>query len=170
MVTPRGGFGRERLERLARALLELLALGLHPALEVRRVAQIEAVEERPRVQRHRLRRVAALERGLEALNVARDDVGVQPQLGGAEQQLRRVEIAPQRVAGLLEESVGVLAVALGPEVGNQLVAAQAALAGGGEQREERERLAARGGTAALGAILFDRKPAQRPHGQHRRSV
>src|SRR3989454_4182622 len=46
-------------------------------------------------------------------NVARNDVGIQPQLGGAEQQLMLVEIAPQRVAGLLEETAAVLGVALG---------------------------------------------------------
>src|SRR2546426_4255420 len=100
-------------------------------------------------------------------NVARNDVGIQPQLGGAEQQLRLVEIAPQRVAGLLEETAAVLGVALGPEVGAQLVPAQPVLARGGEEREEGERLALHGRSSERSAVRFNRQSAEGPELQHR---
>src|SRR5207237_4305827 len=93
VVVPRGRVGGERLERLARALLQPLALGFYPALELHRLAQVEAVQERPAVEGNGSGRIAALERILESLDVARNDVGIQAQLGPAEEQLRSVQIA-----------------------------------------------------------------------------
>src|SRR5206468_3852950 len=98
----------EALERRGGALPQPASLRLHPAFELRRIAQIEAVEKRAPVELGGLRRVTALERGLEGLHIAGDDVRIEPQLSRAEDEIGLVEVAPQRVTGLLEEAAGVL--------------------------------------------------------------
>ena len=51
-----------------------------------------------------------------------------------------------------QASVDVLGVGFRPEEADELVPAEALLAGGGEQRQERQRLGTRASTAALGAV------------------
>jgi hypothetical protein len=51
-----------------------------------------------------------------------------------------VEIAAEGVAGLLEETLTVPSVALGPEGGDKLVPAQATVARGGQEGEQPQRL------------------------------
>src|SRR2546430_7569599 len=58
-----------------------------------------------------------------------------------------MEVTAQGVAGLLQEAARVLGVRVRPQVGDELVAAEAALARGGEEGEERERLALLRGSA-----------------------
>ena len=95
------------------------------------------------------------ERLFERVNVARDDRRIEPQVVRAEEQLGLAEIATQRVARLLQKVAAVRCVALRPQVNDELVPTDAFLAGRGEQRQERKRLAARGGAAARGAVLLD---------------
>ena len=72
-----------------------------------------------------------------------------------------VEIAAQREARLLEEVASVRRVAFGPEIRDELVAAEAVLVRGGEQGEEGERLAPRGSAPTGHPVFLDRQPAQR---------
>ena len=58
-------------------------------------------------------------------------------------------------------------VALGPEVRDQLVPAQAALARRGEEGEQGEGPALPGGPCGGNAVYFDRQSAKRPQLQHR---
>src|SRR3989442_4159104 len=124
VLAPCGRCRRQRLGRPAGALLQPRTLGIHPPLELGPLADEEPIEERPRVDPDRRFYIAALQRLLEGLHVAGEHSLIQPQLGRAEQQLVCVKIAPQRVAGLFEEGARVSGVALGPEVGHHLVAAQ----------------------------------------------
>src|SRR5439155_9928885 len=64
VVAARGGFLRQCRERVAELLRKLCALGIHPALELRRPSDEEPVEERTRVSPDRGFGVAALQRVL----------------------------------------------------------------------------------------------------------
>jgi len=77
-----------------------------------------------------------------------------------------MEITAEGVAGLPEESAAVLGIGLGPEGGDQLVAADAALAGGREKGEQRQRLPLLGRAGARGAVNFDRESAERLEVEH----
>ena len=140
VLADRGRIGGEPFERLRGALSQPASLGLHPALELRRVAQIEAVQERPSVELGGRRIVATLEGVLEGLHVARDDGRIQRELRRAEQEIGLMKVAAQGVASLLQEAARVLGVGVGPQVGDELVTAEAALARCGEEGEEREGL------------------------------
>jgi len=148
------GLGGQRLEHCTHLLGEPAALGLRPALELVRASQIKAVEEWAAVQRHCACQVAALEGVRERVHVARDSLRIQPQFGRAEDQLGLVKIPAQSEARLPEEVTSVLGVALGPEEGDELVAARAILVRRGEQGEEGERIAPHGSAPTGRAVSF----------------
>ena len=133
MLASRGRTGREPLERRGGALPQPTALRFQPALELFRPAQIEAVQERPRVERDGRRIVATLEGVFEGLHVARDDGRIEHELGRAENEIGLMEVTAQRVAGLLQQTARVLGVGVRPQVGDELVSGEAALLSGGEQ-------------------------------------
>src|SRR5439155_4728542 len=164
-----GGLGREPLERRRGVLPQPASLRLHPAFELRRIAQIEAVEKRAPVELGSLRRVTALERGLEGLHIAGDDVRIEPQLSRAEEEIGLAQVAPQRVAGLLEEATSVLGVCLGPQIGDELVAAEAGAARSSEEREQRQGLALLGGPVDRGVVYGGREAAECLEVQHART-
>ena len=66
----------------------------------------------------------------------------------AEDEIGLVKIAPQRVAGLLEQPAGVLDVGVRPQEGDELVSADTVSTHGGEEGEQGERLALLRGPAA----------------------
>src|SRR2546426_5338952 len=123
MVAARRGGGREGFAGAAEALGEACALGIRPALELRRTRQEETIEKRTLVQRDRPLQLALREGRFELLDVGRHDLRVQPELVGSEEQLLRVEVAAQRVQRLRQEMSRLLLTAFGPEAGEQLVAA-----------------------------------------------
>ena len=165
VVAARGGLLRQGCERVAALLFELRALRRHPALELARFAEIEAVQERSAVAVDSTSQLATLERVVKGLDVARDGGRVQPQFGRAEEQLVLVEVPAEGVAGLSQQAPAVRCVGFRPEVGDDLVATQAAGVSG-EQGKEGERLAlgrrARGGSA----VGLDGQPAERPQLDH----
>src|SRR5437879_12611908 len=71
-----------------------------------------------------------------------------------------MEVTAQGVAGLLQEAARVLGVRVRPQVGDALVAAEPALARGGGEGEERERLALLRGSAHGHAGGCYRQPAE----------
>src|SRR5882762_11805485 len=103
---------------------------------------MEPVEKWPGVARHRALGISSGERALQQADVARDDFRIQAQLDGAEEQLGGVQVPAQRVARLLQQVAGVPGIALGPEVGGDLIAADAAATGRSEERKHGERLPA----------------------------
>ncbi len=72
-----------------------------------------------------------------------------------------MEITAEGVAGLPEETSPVLGVGLGPEGGDQLVAADAALVRGGKEGEQSQGLPLLRRAAARGAVNVDRESAER---------
>ena len=74
---------REPLQRRGSAIPQPSPRRLHPPFELRRIAQIEAVQERPRVELRGRRVGATLERVLEGLHVAHDDDRIERELGRA---------------------------------------------------------------------------------------
>jgi hypothetical protein len=66
-----------------------------------------------------------------------------------------VEITAEGVARLLEEPAPVIGVGLGPQGGDELVAAEPAAARGGKEGEEPQRLPLPGRAGAGGAVDFD---------------
>ena len=100
------------------------------------------------------------------MHIARDGLRIQPQFGRAEDQLGLAEIAAQSETRLPQEVASVFAVVLGPEEGNQLVAADAILVRRREQGEESERLTSHGSAPTGRAVFLNRQAAKRPELQH----
>src|SRR6185312_8244184 len=115
-------------------------LNLGPGLEFPAPIQVEAVQEWRGVARDRPGRLVLRQRRRERGHVARDHGGIEAELDRSEEQLGRVEIPAEGVAGLLEETTAMLGVRLGPQGGDEFVAAEAALSCGAEEREQRQRL------------------------------
>ena len=140
VLAPFGRFGRQHLQRSPALARQPRPLGLRPVLEFPAPIQVEAVQEWRGVARDRPGRIVLLQRGGERFHVARDHGGIEAELDRSEEELARVEITAEGVAGLLEESAAVLGVGFGPQGGDELVAAEAALARGGKEGEQRQRL------------------------------
>src|SRR5690606_16700889 len=100
--------------------------------------------------------------------VAAAEVGVEPELGGAGDQLLGAEVAAEGVHRLGEVLPGPLEVALGPEQAEQLLAAAAPLAGGGEEGEEGETPPLRPRALGGGALPLDAEPAEGDQPEGRR--
>ena len=132
---------RETLQRPSGTVREGGALRRRPPLEPARATYVEAVEKRRDVECDGRLVVPAAERLTELGDVARNDRGVQPELGGRKQELWLLELRAERVNQLSERGAGVLLVTLRPQLGSQRVAARPALAGGRQHGQERERLA-----------------------------
>ena len=109
--------------------------------------------------------VAALQSILELSHVAVNDLGVEPQLGGTEDQIGGVQVASQSVAGLLQQTAPVRGVALRPQVSDELVATDAVLRGG-KEREEGERFTVGGRAVGQCAVNRDGQPAKGAEFQH----
>ena len=71
-----------------------------------------------------------------------------------------MEIAAEGVAGLVEESAAVLGVGFGPEGGDELVAAEAALARSAKEGEERQHLPLLGRAGSGSAVDVDGEAAE----------
>src|SRR5690242_1351183 len=70
------------------------------------------------------------------------------------------------VTRLLQELASVIGIAFGPEVRDQLVAAHALPAGGGQEGKKRKSLALHGGAGERHTVFLDRQPAESPQFQH----
>src|SRR2546422_4449618 len=162
MVAARRGGGREGFAGAAEALGEACALGIRPALELRRTRQEETIEKRTVVQRDRPLQLALREGRFELLDVGRHDLRVQPELVGSEEQLLRVEVAAQRVQRLRQEMSRLLLTAFGPEAGEQLVAAHTALTGCREEGQQAEGSSLRRRSRPRRGVPLDREAPQGP--------
>jgi hypothetical protein len=142
------------------------ALALGPPLELRRITQKEAIEEWPRVDRDGAGGIAPPQRGLEGGDVAGQHGRVEPQRIRAREGRRVLELVAKRVKHLPQGAPRPLGVALGPENRQQAIAADPLIAGRGDDREQRQRLAlgARAGARPLRAV--QREAAEGPQPVH----
>jgi len=77
-----------------------------------------------------------------------------------------MEIAPQGVARLFEEAPCVLGVCVRPEICHELVTTDAAAAGSGQQRQQRQRLALMPGATGGHTVYGNREAAERDQVDH----
>ena len=126
--------------------------------ELHSLREIEPVQEWASVGRDGPVEIVPLERLQERADIARDDLRIQPHFDGSEQELRRVEIAAQRVTNLFQHVASMLSVTFGPQIGGELVATYAPASCSREQREKGEWLpllrCANGGDT----VPLDRQP------------
>ncbi len=113
------------------------ALSRSPLLELVRIAQVKAVEERSAINRDSVLQRPAVERRLEVGYVEPDDVAVQPQGIGAEESVV-ADLLAEVIEQLVQGMSGGIGGAFGAECGDQLVARDSALAARREQDQERE--------------------------------
>src|SRR5205807_480139 len=131
-----------------------------PTLEFNRILEMKSIQKRAMVERHRRGEIAGGDRGLELTSIARDDRRIERQRCRADDDLIGPELTSKGIHGLLERMTRALLVALGPEMEEELVAAEAGWPRGRQDREQRE-------PAALGrrprqwrAVLGQSQPAK----------
>src|SRR5256886_17443642 len=124
----RGG-DRETLQRIGDQPSQPGALHVDSAFELGRcvrVVEVNAVEERTDVQCDATLELRAGERGLQGRNVALDEGCVEAEVAGAEKEVVGAQLATQGVQRLSQSVPRVLSIALGPEEGEQAIAAHTA--------------------------------------------
>src|SRR6266516_3051126 len=94
------------------------ALVLRPTLELRRITDIEAIQEWARVQTNSTFALAGGERLVELPQVDLDQGGVKPQVVGGGQEDVAAEIMANGVEHLRERMTRTLGIAFWPEVGD----------------------------------------------------
>ena len=136
-----GAGRREAFERPAVEVVEALALRTRPPLELLAPFDEEAVEERPRVKADRFVERAAVDGVLEGAGVAGEGAGAETQLAGRRGDrvaVAAAEGAVDDVDRVRQQMTRAVAVALRPQRGGELLAAEALTAAHGEQREHGE--------------------------------
>src|ERR1043166_5122818 len=127
---------RQQAERLGTAFRQAPALVVDRPLEPRRLPQKEAVEKRARVDPYGPLVGARVERVLKIPHIGRDHCPIETERLLAEEQLVAVEVASLEIDQLVQPVTRPLDIALGPEIGLDLVAVQPPVTRDGEQREQ----------------------------------
>jgi hypothetical protein len=122
---------------------------------------MEAVQKRPGVLVHRLLQPSRLEGGGEGGQVAREVVGIDPQVAGAEEDLVPAHLLAEGVQRLVEPPAGPLLVAFAPEEAEQPVARDAAVTRGREERQESQAAGLGRGSAQPLAVTRQEEPTER---------
>ena len=164
LATLRGADG-ETLQRIGDEPGQPGALCIDPVFELGRsvrMVEVNAVEERADVQRDGALELRAGERGLQIRDVAIDKGRVEAQVGGAEEEVVGAQLATQGGQRLRQRMPGVLRVALGPEEGEQAVAADTPLSPRREHGEQRQLAALRRRPGDRTALTGEREPAEGP--------
>ena len=141
VVASGGGCGR-RLEQGAVVGRDPLPLLLGPAGELRRARQMEVAQKRAGVQPRGLLERARRARGLEGRQIHLDQLGIEPQVAGAEDGLLGAQLLAQGVERLVEAPAGALLLHLTP---------QESAPDGRDSPPDRRRAPARQGPPAAGA-------------------
>ena len=105
-------------------------------LELRGIAQKEAVEERARVDRRCALGISSIQGLFKLAHVGAQRPRVEPQLARAEEQVIGRQVAAEGVQSLVQEMTGLLLAALRPQIAKQLVAAHATLPRRSEERKQ----------------------------------
>jgi hypothetical protein len=133
----------------------------HPALELGRLGDVKPVEKRADILGRSLLQTARLDGEREGGNIAGDEVGVEADVAGAEEDLVRADLLAQRVQGLVEPAPGPVFVALGPEHAEHPVAGHTVLPRGGQEGEQGKPARLRGGAAEALPVPLEKQPAER---------
>ena len=136
---PVGAVGRapgQLLERRAVVARQLRPLLLQPALELRRVRDMEPVEEGTGVLRGGLLQSVRVEGGREQGHVAGDEVGIETEVLRPQEHLIRAQLLAESIQGLVEPLPGPLIAGLGLEHREQAVPGDALVARGRKQGEQ----------------------------------
>jgi hypothetical protein len=168
VVASRRGLGRKGLERPLMLTRQSRALFIRPPLQLRRARYVHAVEERTGVQLHGASAIATRQRRSELPDVAGDPGGIERELLTTEKHPIASEIALQLIERLIQSVARTLAVGLGPEQSEKLLAREPARAVRGEHRQEGKAAACRRRPRRGGSPIeaFDREPAECSQSQH----
>ena len=140
---------------------QLRPLLLQPALELGCVGEVKSVEEGAGILPGRLFQPVCPEGGREQGDVTGDEVGVEPEVLGAQEDLVRAHLLAEGVEGLVEPLPRPLLVGLGPDHRKQAVPGHAPVAGGREQGEQGQAPGlGRGAAEPLSVPLYE-QPAER---------
>ena len=129
---------RRRLEQRAVVGRDPFPFLLRPAGEVGRPRQMEVAQKRAGVEPRGLLERARRARGLEGRQIHLDQLGIEPQVAGAEDGLLGAQLLAQGVERLVEAPAGALLLHLPPQQCRQPVAVHPAIAGPRQHREDRE--------------------------------
>src|SRR6476469_8124176 len=134
------------------------ALRLGPALEFRRVGEVETVEEWTGVERRCRRPVLGGDGCLEIGDVARELLFVELEAGAGRSDVD-AEIALETVDRLRERLTGALLFGLRPQDAKDTVAARSLFPRDGQDREQRERPWPRS-SVGIGSEILDPQPTE----------
>ena len=154
----------EPLERAPELLPERLGLGRLPLVELHAVAEGEAREEVRAVDVHRLGETARGEKRAKALHVAVDPVAIERHAQPIGRDVLAAERGPERRERPAQCAARPLVIRVRPEQPGEPVA-PLGVAGYGEVRKERDRLA-RVGLDRL-SVALDTRRAEEEHAQAR---
>ncbi len=121
IAAPLGG-ARQALESVRARVGAPPALVLDPARQLRRVVDVESVQERAAVLVYGLLEVAVAQRSSERRDVAGQRAIVEPHRFAVDRQHVRTEVVPQRVDELRERMPAAGDIAFGPEQRDELFA------------------------------------------------
>ena len=107
---------------------EASALAVEPSLELDAIHEVDAVEQRAGVKRRRALAIAGFHRTLELRHVGRDQLGVETELVTHCDDRLAADRLVDPVDGIREQGPTALAIGLGPEVRDDLLAPDAATA------------------------------------------
>jgi hypothetical protein len=161
-ISPGKGF-----ERAHATLGEPIALGLHPPLELRCIAQEEAVQKSALIQRGRFLQRTSLEGTLEIVDVTPDDFCVQCDRVGAQKDIVP-QLAAERIEQLLERVTRVIGWTLRPEVSLEFVTRHPALTRDREESQQRDAAALR--RASRLRVGSEREPTEHLQPKHETTV
>lgn len=160
MISARLGRDRQPIECRAVHAREALPLLIDPLLEFARVLDEEPVEERSGIQSDRRLIITTRDRCLKVGDIAEECRGIGAELIAGRPNRRVAELLAKLVDVHLEEVARRIAVALGPEQRDQLVASHRAAAVGDQESDEGERVAVGRPTPDGGAIDLNGRAAE----------
>ena len=164
-ATGRGRFRRSGFQYRLSAGRPGPALVLDPSFESGDVGQDKPGQERAPIQPRRGRPIPGGDGGRKVVEIAADDLWVEPELGTLDDRLPAVQALPQGVERLREGVSGFGQGAVRPEDRNDAVPVHPPASGCRDQREQGQRPAARSPLQGR-TVDLQRNPTQSAKSQH----
>ena len=161
-----GSLDGELLERAGTSRVKGSSLLGHPPFELGGIVQVESIEQGPLVERDGSSQIATLERRPEVVQIARDDVGIEPQIGRGEEQVVLRQRSPGVVEGLGQRLARFFRLAFCPQQPEQTVARHAADPPSGNHREKCDDAALPGGSPERLAVSFNERLTEGLEAEH----
>ena len=137
-------------------------------LELRRLTQEEAIEQRPAIQRHRGGMIPSPDGSFELDHVHLYDIGVQPKEIALGKERGLGQGLTEDVGRDLEKIAPALGVAFRPQGCDQVVPGKALTGGHAQQREQSDAMPLRGSAGSRTAVGLERWTAQESEMENRR--